>query len=139
VTVFVDTSALYALLDASDPEHGNAASILGQLASADESLLTHALVITESVALVHRRLGWPAVDRLVDDVLPLVTIRWVGADLHGTAMAAFRASRSRVSLVDWTSFALMRAEGVSRAFAFDADFAAQGFTLLDGGQGRGRP
>jgi predicted nucleic acid-binding protein len=127
VTTFVDTSALYALLDAADPEHRNAGSALEHIAKEDEGLVTHSWVVVEVVALVHRRLGWAAVDRLLDDILPLIDVRWVGPDLHATALAAFRASRSRVSLVDWTSFTLMRHERVERAFAFDPNFTTQGF------------
>ncbi len=39
------------------------------------------------------------------------------------------ASRRSVSLVDWTSFELMREERLIDAFAFDDDFAAHGFTV----------
>ena len=37
-----------------------------------------------------------------------------------------------VSLVDWTSFLVMRRRGISTSFAFDDDFAAQGFRTLPG-------
>jgi len=35
-----------------------------------------------------------------------------------------------VSLVDHASFVTMRELGVTRAFAFDADFESQGFELI---------
>jgi predicted nucleic acid-binding protein len=35
-----------------------------------------------------------------------------------------------ISFVDRTSFELMRAEGIARAFAFDRDFARQGFETV---------
>lgn len=44
--------------------------------------------------------------------------------------ALLGAGRGDVSLVDWTSFELMRERGTDAAFAFDDDFPAQGFTLL---------
>ena len=37
-----------------------------------------------------------------------------------------------VSLVDWTSFVVMREQGIDRAFAFDADFTHQGFSMIPG-------
>ena len=37
-----------------------------------------------------------------------------------------------VSLVDWTSFEVMRRLGIEQAFAFNDDFAAQGFGVLPG-------
>ncbi len=46
-------------------------------------------------------------------------------------MAALLAAGHRsVSLVDWVSFELMRAERIDCAFAFDADFARQGFATV---------
>jgi predicted nucleic acid-binding protein len=46
-------------------------------------------------------------------------------------MDAYRRSASnRVSLVDHTSFIVMRSLGISRAFAFDDDFAREGFALV---------
>jgi predicted nucleic acid-binding protein len=45
--------------------------------------------------------------------------------------ALLAADRRDVSLVDWTSFELMRARGVSAALAYDDDFAAQGFTRFE--------
>jgi predicted nucleic acid-binding protein len=38
-------------------------------------------------------------------------------------------SRSGASFVDHVSFVLMRARGVTTAFAFDEDFARQGFNV----------
>jgi predicted nucleic acid-binding protein len=53
------------------------------------------------------------------------------ADLHATSLAAFRdAVDSSVSLVDRTSFAFMRREGIERAIARDVDFRTAGFQAL---------
>jgi predicted nucleic acid-binding protein len=53
--------------------------------------------------------------------------------LHAAATAALLAAGLReVSLVDWTSFELMRRLGATQAFAFD-DFARQGFATLPPG------
>ena len=41
-----------------------------------------------------------------------------------------RSESARVSLVDHASFALMRSLGIGRAFAFDDDFAHEGFELI---------
>jgi predicted nucleic acid-binding protein len=65
----------------------------------------------------------------VDDLLPLVDIEWVDPVLHAEAREATLAGgQRRVSLVDWTSFLVMRRRGIATAFAFDDDFAAQGFS-----------
>lgn len=45
------------------------------------------------------------------------------------------AAGRRVSLVDWTSFLVMRRRGITTAFAFDADFAAEGFQVTPAVEG----
>lgn len=130
MSVFVDTSALYALLDRDDENHPAAAEAFSALLDR-EALLTHGYVVVETTALVQRRLGMEAVRALVDDVLPAFELVFVDEPLHQAAVAALLASGARdVSLVDWTSFELMRWLGVGKAFAFDEDFARQGFDVL---------
>ena len=130
MTVFVDTSAIYALLDGADENHSAARDSYRHLVR-DEPLLTHSYVAVESAALVQSRLGADAVRRLFDDLLAPFDLVWIDETIHRRAVAAMIAAASRtVSLVDWTSFELMRESGISRAFAFDDDFAEQGFELV---------
>ena len=131
--VFVDTSALYAILDADDAAHREAATawsrLLGGIAEGDLSALTHFGVVVETSALVQRRLGMSALRNLHDDLLAPVKIVWIDEVLHGRTVSAMLAGgRRNVSLVDWTSFELMRRRAVSNALAFDRDFVDQGFT-----------
>ena len=129
--VFVDTSALYALLDYDDAHHPQAKGIWAQLLEAEAPLLTHSYVLVETFALVQRRLGLEAVRALHDDLIPVLEVVWVEEDLHGEAVEALLAYGSRaISLVDWVSFLLMRRRGIRRAFAFDEDFEQQGFETL---------
>jgi predicted nucleic acid-binding protein len=129
VSVFVDTSALYALLDEADEHHDDASDLLRRLVGTE--LVTHAFVVVETCALVGRRLPWAASERLIDGLLPVIDVRSVDDDLHRVAMDAYRRSASaRVSLVDHASFALMRSMGITRAFAFDDDFSGEGFELV---------
>jgi uncharacterized protein len=130
VPVFVDTSALYAVLDRDDASHRAAGDAYGTLLEQD-TLVTHSYVVVETTALVERRLGMDAVRALADDVLPAFDLAFVDEALHRSAVSAMLAAGQRdVSLVDWTSFELMRRLGVNTAFAFDDDFAEQGFDLL---------
>lgn len=129
MTVFVDTSALYALIDEADARHAEASDALRRLVGTE--LMTHTYVVVEACALVGRRLPWPATERLIGGLLPVIDVRSVDADLHAAAMGGYRRSASAsVSLVDQASFALMRSLGVGRAFAFDDDFAREGFELV---------
>lgn len=130
MTVFVDTSAIYALLDSADENHPAAKDVFGSLVR-DEPLLTHNYVVVESAALVQSRLGAEAVRRHFDDLLAPIELIWIDEHTHRAAMSALIASESgSVSLVDWASFEVMRQRIVERAFAFDDDFAAQGFELI---------
>ena len=124
--VFVDTSALLAILDEDDRYHREAAETFRALMAGTE-LVTHNYVEVETLTLARRRLGRGAVARLTDRLLPSMTTIWVDEPLHRAALAAHRAAGASVSLVDNVSFEVMRREGIDRAFAFDADFEAQGF------------
>ena len=131
MNVFVDTSAIYALLDADDAYHGAARRTFEGLRDAE--LMTHAYVAVETVALVSRRLGREATNHLIDDLLPAIQVEMVDATLHAIALAAFReASSPGISLVDRTSFAYMRLRGIETAFAFDIDFVGAGWTVMPG-------
>lgn len=129
--MFVDTSALYALLSRTDENHRAAAAAFPELRRRGP-LVTHNYVVVEAAALVHRRLGSAAVRALLDDLLTPVEVVWVDPDLHAVAQAVFLAGARRrgVSLVDRVSFETMRRHGIAAAFAFDPDFASEGFELI---------
>jgi len=86
-------------------------------------------VLVETVALAQARGGLGPVRRLRDDVVPLLTISWVDAELHRVALDATLAGSRDISLVDHTSFELMRRRNLRRAFAFDDHFVDEGFDL----------
>jgi uncharacterized protein len=128
VTVYVDTSALLALLDADEEQHPTAASQWQKLVLEEERLVASSYVLVEAFAVVQRRLGMEALRALERDVLPLVEIEWVGEDVHRIAAAALLvANRRGLSLVDCASFEVMRRRGLKRAFAIDPHFGEQGF------------
>lgn len=129
--IFVDTSALYALSVATDPRHEEAVGALRELV--EEPLVTHDYVAVECVSLLQARHGLDAVRGFVDHQLPALELRPVPAWLRDAALqAVVESGRRGVSLVDHTSFLLMRQLGVERAFAFDPDFAREGFLVMPG-------
>ena len=128
--VFVDTSALYAILDEDDLNHDVAAATFQNLVRHVE-LVTHNYVHLEAEELVRRRLGQAAAATLVERLLPSMTTVWIDERLHAAALEAWRASGRRVSLVDQASFVVMRNLSIERAFAFDRDFDAAGFPAPD--------
>lgn len=132
---FVDTSALFALLDEDDANHEPAREWFTRAMSDPATVLTtHSYVIVESCTLVQRRLGPDAVRVLLDALIPSLSVLYVDENLHQRAAAAYVATLSKrgVSLVDRVSFEAMRHLGIDVAFAFDDDFDSAGFQTLPG-------
>jgi len=131
VTVFIDTSALIALLDASEAKHSACAREWKRLLAADASFVTSNYVMVETCAVAQRRLGMEAVRSLTVDFLPLLAVDCVDEPVHAAGHAAMlTANRKQLSLVDCVSFEIMRRRDVSTAFAIDDDFADQGFSVV---------
>lgn len=131
MTVFMDTSAFLAVLDADDANHERASQIWRELITQEETLACSNYVLVETFALVQNRLGMTAVRVLQNDILPMISVEWVDESLHRSGVSALiTAGRRRLSLVDCTSFETMRRLGTQRAFTFDQHFAEQGFDCL---------
>jgi predicted nucleic acid-binding protein len=129
--IFVDTSAIYALLDRADACHREAAAIWAELVETRAALLTTNYVVLECFALIQSRLGMTAARRVNDDLLPVLEVAWIEREEHTAAVdAVLAADRRGLSVVDATSFQVMRRQGLRQAFAFDDDFARQGFDVL---------
>lgn len=127
--VFVDTSALLALLDRADPRHESARSAFLELA--DDDLVTHGYVVAESLAVTRRRFGVDGVISLLDDVLPVVEVLPVEPGLHAEAQARYRASLpSGTSFVDQVSLGVIEREAIDTAFALNSDFVAAGIAVV---------
>lgn len=131
MTTFVDTSALIALLDASEAKHIACARAWKRLLGDDASLATSSYVLVETFALAQRRLGVDAIRTLTTDFVPLLVVDWVDDEVHGVAIAALlTANRRDLSLVDCVSFEIMRRRDIANAFALDSDFEKQGFGVV---------
>jgi predicted nucleic acid-binding protein len=130
VSVVVDTSALFALLDRRDAHHLAAAGYWAD--PDDEDLVTHAYVVVESVALVRSRFGASAVDALLDDLLPALRVEMVDRLLHEESLAELRRAGGGTSLVDRVTIAFAARHDIGRAFAFDADLVAAGLDRVTG-------
>lgn len=129
MTVFVDTSALYAFLDADDPNHRAVRDAMGALGATP--LLSHSYAVVESVALVERRLGRDAARELLDELVSKLLVIFVDRSIHDAAVSAYLAAAGGLpSLVDFTSFEVMRRLGIRTAFAIDRDFADAGFDVI---------
>jgi len=130
--IYVDTSAIYALLDRDDQNHPAARERWLHMLEAGSPLFTTNYVVVEIFALAQRRLGFDAVRTIQQDILPAIEVRWMDEASHSLAVAALLAARRRnLSLVDCASFSAMRHTGARVAFAFDRHFAEEGFLFPD--------
>jgi uncharacterized protein len=131
VSVFIDTSAFYALLDRSDENHLEAKREWNGLLDEDRTLVTSNYVLIETVALSQNRLGMSAVRGFQEDIIPILNLEFITPKTHRLGTTALLASsRRRLSLVDCVSFELMREIEIRTAFAFDAHFREQGFNTV---------
>jgi predicted nucleic acid-binding protein len=129
--ILVDTSALYAVLDRDDRNHAAAKATWTRLLEADETLLVTNYLVVETTALLQHRLGLEAVRVLCGDVLPALDVYWITEADHLHAQNALLATdRRRLSLVDCSTFHVMRSRMVRTAFVFDPHFHEQGFDVL---------
>jgi predicted nucleic acid-binding protein len=129
--VFVDTSALFALLVQSDKYHIVAADSWRKLIAQNAKLHTTNYVAVESIALIQGRNGLSSVRILVNDFLPMLEIVWLDKEVHEMAIQhILTANRRNLSLVDCSSFETMRRLGIKTVFSFDEHFRKQGFNVI---------
>ena len=130
MTCFVDSSGIFALLDADDRHHRAATAVWGRLVSHHELLVTTNYVIIEVTALLKKRFGIESVRAFHEDIIPLLQIEWIGRESHNIGLQVLlHYGKSRLSLVDCTSFEQMRRLGIRTAFTYDRHFKEQGFEV----------
>ncbi len=129
--VFVDTSAVLALMNPKDEQHVSARRAFEILGAQRADLLTTSLVLVETYALLGRRLGLAAVRAFRADLAPLCETAWVDEPTFESGLDLLLARKKRdLSLVDAVSFLVMRQRGLDQAFAFDPHFEEEGFSLV---------
>lgn len=130
--VFLDTSALFAVLVRNDCMHARARGTFEKLVGQGAELATTSYVVLEVVALLQARVGLDAARLFHHEFLPLVRVAWVDETLHERAFRRLEMrGRRDLSLVDCLSFVWMEDEGLTQVFAYDRHFADEGFTTLE--------
>ena len=131
MSVFVDTSAILAVLDGSDDRHEAAKRAWIRLLEDERPLVCHNYILVETAAVLARRVGMDAVRIFEHDVAPVLRVAWITREIHGAAAGAHLvAARGSLSLVDCASFEIMRRTGLAAAFAFDRHFREYGFRAV---------
>jgi len=121
MSLFVDTSIWYAAADSSDASNVRAKSIL----SGGEALLTTDHVLLETWVLLRYRITRRAAEKFWEALRAgAAIIEPVGAaDLEAAWQIGTAFRDQDFSIVDRTSFAVMRRLGIERAASLDDDFA----------------
>ena len=132
-SIYIDTSAFYALIDRSDPFHVAAKAQWPILLEAPYSLLTSNYVVSETMGLLQRKLGFKAASLWHRAVLDVVKVHWTDQAAHNLGYELWMGlGRLGYSLVDCVSYVTMNRHQVDHAFCFKAGYAERGFTLLPG-------
>jgi predicted nucleic acid-binding protein len=122
-TIFVDTSAIYALSDKGDQCHQLATQFFASL-SPHIQLVISDFVLLESWMLIDRRVGrHPALTFYNDaltGVFDIIKIR--RANLLAASRIMEKYADQDFSLADCTSFNLMEYLHINRVFTFDSHF-----------------
>jgi len=128
--IFLDTSAIYALADAADPNHERAKELFGEALEMGAEFLVHNYILVESAALRQSRLGLGPALRFLKESESF-RIHWVTAQDHRRAVRLLEERGKRgLTLVDCLSFLVMREHRVRKALAFDPYFSQEGFELF---------
>jgi uncharacterized protein len=136
MSLFVDTSIWYAAADSADASNARAKAIL----KSGEPLVTTDHVLVETWMLLRCRIPGNAAERLWDGMRSgVATIEPVGlADLEAAWQIGLSYGAQDFSIVDRTSFAVMRRLGMERVASLDDAFAVfrfgpnrrQAFTIV---------
>lgn len=132
-SLFIDTSALYALEDADDRHHEEARTIQARCRQERVDFLTTHHVLDESITLIGAKLAPAQAVRFARRLLSSHVVRIVRTDdeIERAALNLYeRYQDSRLSFTDCLSFSVMHSLGITTAFAFDRHFVRAGFQVL---------
>jgi predicted nucleic acid-binding protein len=130
MSVFIDTSAFLAVLNADDSHHRKAAATWKTIVENGTPLFTHNYVVLETFAVLQNRIGVEAARGFIEDIVPVMQVEWVTEVDHGQGITAvLTAARRQLSLTDCVSFSIMRRLGLRKVFCFDKHFQEQGFEM----------
>ncbi len=132
---FIDTSALYALIDRRDAHHEAVRAAVAAMLRSHGHLVTSDYVVTETLNLANARGGTHVALRILE-LLERTTgihIEWIGALRFDETKAFFRKHADHgYSFTDCSSFVVMRELRLTNALTTDRHFHQAGFRVLVG-------
>ncbi len=127
--VFVDTSGIVAAMNTRDEHHQAATKVFAALAQEGCALVITNYVRAETHALLVGRAGLDIAFRFLEETS--WSIEWVGPEDEEEAMEIMRRYRDKTfSLIDATSFVVMKRLGIDTAITFDRHFQQYGLKVL---------
>lgn len=131
MSVFADTSSIYAAIVRTEEHHRQCLRLLEDLLESGQAIQTTNYVVLETAALLQNRIGLDPLRDFEEHILPLVSVFYVTKELHHRGIRRLlRENKRYLSLTDCVSFEFMEQEGLREAFSLDRHFAEAGFRLL---------
>jgi predicted nucleic acid-binding protein len=131
MNIFIDTSAFLAILNENDQFHQQAKKLWTENLTSCAVIFSSNYVMLETMALLQHRFGIEALRLFENYIQPVIEMIWIGETVHKTGVGILMAANRRnLSLVDCTSFEVMRQARLENVFTFDPHFAEQGFIAI---------
>ncbi len=127
--VFVDTSAIYALIDRSDANHVGAAAAFDRLRRLRAEPVISNFIVGEGHALLLSRLGPDVARKWLARIVWHIERVTVEDEAAAIEIICSHADKT-YSYTDATSFAVMKRLHIGRVLAFDRHFKQFGFELV---------
>ena len=129
--IFVDSSALYALISTRDQNLELAVTTWESVLQQGNTVFTNNYVLVECFTLIQSRLGIEFARALQTNIVPFLQVDWIAEQQHASIVQdVLTANRRQLSLVDCSSFESMRRLGIDHVFTFDEHFREQGFEVI---------
>ena len=131
--IFVDTGAWVAVVVAADTHHDAAAASWRELLARGAKPCTSVPVVIETLTFLQRKAGLDLALRFRSALAAtprLELFDCTAADLSSAWTWFERRDLHKLSLVDATSFTLMKKHKLRRAFSFDVHFVTAGFGVV---------
>ena len=133
MSVFIDASAFYALLNKSDRFHKEALLISKTLAKIKEVLITSNYTLAETYTVVRSKLGYKTASAFIAEIQKgEIQVIWIDEETNNRGLEIFLEKKEPkdLSFFDCIDLALMERFGIEKAFSFDRHFKVLGIPLL---------
>lgn len=133
MSVFVDASAFYALINKNDIFHNEALLITGILSKNNELLITSNYTLAETYTVLRSKMGFNTALKFVSEIKKdLIRIIWVDEIIHNRGLEIFLEKKEPkdLSFFDCVDFALIENTGIEKAFSFDRHFKTLGIPVI---------